>query len=73
MTTDLKETIEDYEILISLPSKCEDLEVQELMILGSIYEQCLMLDIEPHSYTENLDVEVKESIAKKVKHKLCLI
>jgi hypothetical protein len=71
MNNDLKEAIEDYEILISLPSKCDDLEVQELMILESIYEQCLTLNIEPHHYTNSLDEEVKERVVKKLK--LCTI
>jgi hypothetical protein len=73
MDKDLKETIEDYEMLIAIPSKCEDLNIQELMLLGSVFEQCLILGIEQHPYTNDLDIEVKESIIRKTKHKLCPI
>lgn len=67
--SNLEETLQEYEILAKLPYKCDDLEIMQLQVLESLYQQALELDIEPHPYTLELDIEVKERVKRIVNNK----
>ena len=66
----MQEIIEKYEALLLTQEQSDNLEIEKLKVLESLYKQALILGVEQHPYTYALDVEVRQNITKSL---LCTI
>jgi hypothetical protein len=66
----MQEIIEKYESLLLIQEQSDNLEIEKLKVLESLYKQALILSVEQHPYTYALDAEVRQNIAKSL---LCKI